>query len=116
MKRFTPAAAFVLGLIASPFAQSQSAQDLVNDHRTPTNVLTYGMGYNHQRYSSLKQVNKGNVKRMVPVWSYSTGNVLGDESQPLVHDGVMYVTTSRSTFAIDALTGKGLWRHDIEYD
>ena len=35
------------------------------------NVLTYGMGYHHNRYSPLNQINKGNVKRMVPVWNVS---------------------------------------------
>ena len=35
------------------------------------NVLTYGMGYNNQRYSPLKQINTANVKKLVPVWTYS---------------------------------------------
>jgi alcohol dehydrogenase (cytochrome c) len=107
---------FSVALLAGASALAQSTQDLVNDHRTPGDILTYGMGYSQQRFSPLSQINKGNVKRMVPVWSFATGNVLGDEAQPLLHDGVLYYTTSRSTFAIDALTGKGLWRHEIEYD
>ena len=107
---------FAIAALAGAGALAQSAQDLINDQQTPGDVLTYGMGYSQQRHSPLAQIHKGNVKRLVPVWSFATGNTLGDESQPLLHQGVMYVTTSRSTFAIDALTGKGLWRHDIEYD
>jgi len=110
------AGAFAVGLSLIAAVHAQSTDDLRNDHRTPGDVLTYGMGYSQQRHSPLTQVNRGTVKRLIPVWSHSTANVLGDESQPLVHDGVMYVTTSRSTFAIDAVTGKGLWRHDIEYE
>ena len=70
------------------------------------NVLTYGMGYNQNRYSTLKQINKRNVKRLVPVWSASLQNLLGEQAQPLVYNGVMYVTNAAWTFAIDVATGK----------
>jgi alcohol dehydrogenase (cytochrome c) len=116
IRAFFVAGAFAAGLLGGVSALAQSSADLINDHRTPGDVLTYGMGYNQQRYSPLAHINRGNVKRLVPVWTFATGNALGDESQPLLHGGVMYFTTSRSTFAIDAATGKGLWRHDIEYD
>ncbi len=39
----------------------------------------------------------------------------GQESFPLVKDGVMYVTTHNSTVAIDAMTGKQVWKSVIEY-
>ena len=43
------------------------------DHGTQNtaNVLNYGMGYELQRYSPLKQINRQTVKRLVPVWNYS---------------------------------------------
>lgn len=94
---------------------AQNLDDLKNDHRTAGDVLTYGMGYNNQRYSALKAINKGNVANLVPVWNYSLNNPQGQESQPIVHDGVMYVTTHTSTVAIDALTGKQIWKQEIEY-
>ena len=47
------------------------------------NVLTYGMGYHQNRYSPLDQINKGNVKRMVPVWNVSLDNELGEQAQPI---------------------------------
>ena len=49
----------------------------------PENVLTYGMGYHQNRYSPLNQINKSNVKRLVPVWSTSLDNELGEQAQPL---------------------------------
>jgi alcohol dehydrogenase (cytochrome c) len=73
------------------------------------------MGYNNQRYSSLKSINKKNVANLVPVWNYSLNNPQGQESQPIVYDGVMYVTTHTSTVAVDALTGKQIWKNEIEY-
>jgi hypothetical protein len=106
------AAALAAGVMANALAQT--AEDLRNDDRTPGDVLTYGMGYSQQRHSPLTRINRDNVKRLVPVWSFATSNVLGDESQPLLHDGVIYLTTSRHTFAIDALSGKAIWRHDVD--
>jgi alcohol dehydrogenase (cytochrome c) len=97
-------------------ATAQSVQDLLDDHKTPGDVVTLGMGYQQQRFSPLNQINAGNVQRLAPVWTFSTGNLLGEEGQVMVHDGVMYHSNVKSTFAIDALTGKLLWKHDIEYD
>jgi alcohol dehydrogenase (cytochrome c) len=79
-------------------------------------VVTYGMSYNHNRYSPLRQINKSNVKRLVPVWNVSLQNELGEQAQPLIYDGVMYVSNARWTYAIDAVTGKVIWRTEVQYD
>ena len=47
------------------------------------------MGYSQQRYSPLTHVNRDNVKRLVPAWSYSMADNRGQEAQPLVKDGVV---------------------------
>ena len=90
--------------------------ELVNAGKNTEDVVTYGMSYNHNRYSPLRQINKSNVKRLVPVWNVSLQNELGEQAQPLVYDGVMYVSNARWTYAIDALTGKVTWRTAVEYD
>ena len=80
------------GMIAAAIfsgAQAQGLEDLKNDATTPGDVLTYGMGYNNQRYSPLKQINTKNVGKLQPLWAYSLNNPQGQESQPIVHDGVM---------------------------
>src|SRR5688572_13765062 len=107
-----------LALIAAGNAAAQSQRDLERDGKggSTDNVLTYGMGYNHNRYSPLDQVNKGNVKRLVPVWNVSLDNELGEQAQPLVYDGVMYVSNARWTYAIDAVTGKMIWRTAVKFD
>ncbi len=105
------------GLIAAAIfsgAQAQGLDALKNDANTPGDVLTYGMGYNNQRYSPLKQINTKNVNKLQPLWAYSLNNPQGQESQPIVHDGVMYVTTHNTTVALNPLTGKQLWKHEIE--
>lgn len=113
MKRYALATAFVL--LSAP-AWSQTLEALKNDGRNTDNVLTYGMGYSQQRYSTLKQVNKQNIKRLVPVWNVSLGSNYGEQAQPLVHDGIMFVTNAEATVAIDVATGKQLWRTPVDFD
>jgi alcohol dehydrogenase (cytochrome c) len=96
-------------------AWSQTADDLKNDHLTPGDVLVYGMGYAGQRYSPLTQINKENVGKLVPVWGYSITDNRGAEGFPIVKDGVIYTTAHNATVAVDALTGRQIWRANHEY-
>jgi alcohol dehydrogenase (cytochrome c) len=96
-------------------ALAQSAKDLKNDALTTGDVLTYGMGYSQQRFSPLTQINRDTVKRLVPAWSYSMADNRGEEAQALVKDGVVYLTDHVKTVAVDALTGKEIWKSVIEY-
>lgn len=77
-------------------------------------VETYGMGLAQQRHSPLAQINKSNVKNLVPVWSLSLDNSANMSTQPLIKDGVMYIVNHTSTVAIDALTGRQLWKTAID--
>jgi len=95
-------------------AQAQGLDALRKDHASPGDVLTYGMGYHNQRYSPLKQIHTGNVAKLRPVWAYSLNNPQGQEAQPIVHEGVMYVTTHNTTVALDPLSGRQIWKHEIE--
>ncbi len=99
-------------------AAAQTAQDLRADGNggSTDNVLTYGMGYSQNRYSTLDQINKSNVKKMVPVWNLSLDNDLGEQAQPLIYEGVMYVSNARWTYAIDAVSGKMIWRTAVNFD
>jgi alcohol dehydrogenase (cytochrome c) len=94
---------------------AQTTDELKNDEKTPGDVLTYGMGYGHQRFSPLTQINRDNVKRLVPAWSYSMADNNGQQSHALIKDGVMYITDHAKTVALDALTGKQIWKSTIEY-
>src|SRR5262245_3395477 len=114
MKALLSCAALAFAVAGSTFGQT--AQDLVSDGKNSDNVLTYGMGYHQNRYSPLAQINKGNVKRLVPVWNLSLDNQFGEQAQPLVYDGVMYVSNARWTVAIDAVTGKQLWRMAVDFE
>lgn len=112
MKRFAMAASLVM--LASS-ASAQTSEQLVKGATDTSNVLNYGMGYNLQRFSTLNQINKDSVKNLVPVWNYSFNDDRSEESQPLVYQGVIYVTSHNATMAVDAKTGKQIWKSKVEY-
>ena len=58
-------------------ALAQTAQELIDNPKNTENVTTFGMGYDLKKYSPLKQINKSNVKRLVPIWSTSLMNDIG---------------------------------------
>jgi alcohol dehydrogenase (cytochrome c) len=77
--------------------------------------LQYRRTYDGHGYSPLTQINSQNVKDLVPVWSFSTGVNAGHEGTPIVNSGIMYVTASyNKLYALDAKTGKLLWKYDHE--
>jgi len=105
----------LLGFWAVP-AWSQSTDELVNDGKNTENVLTQSMGYDRKSYSPLKQINKSNVKRLVPIWSTSLMNDQGELAAPTIYNGVMYVINGKWTFAIDVETGRQIWRTPVELE
>ncbi len=96
-------------------AWSQTAEELT-DGKNTENVTTFGMGYDLKMWSPLRQINKSNVKRLVPVWNFSLMNDMGELSQPTIYNGVMYVVNGNWTFAIDVATGRQIWRTPVTYD
>lgn len=78
------------------------------------NWLMYGRNYQSWRYSQLTQVNTENVKKLVTKWAFQIGTPYDKfECTPLVVNGVMFITTPYSTiYAIDARTGKEIWRYN----
>ena len=113
MKRIALAAS--LAILVPYGASAQTTDQLVKGATDTSNVLNYGMGYNLQRFSPLKQINKDNAKNLVPVWNYSLADDRSEESQPLVYQGVIYVTSNSATMAVDAKSGKQLWKTKVEY-
>ena len=81
----------------------------------PGNWLMYRRTYDSQGYSPLDQINAGNVNKLVPLWTVSTGMEEAHQAPPLVNDGVMFITTPRNqVLAIDARSGNILWRYRRE--
>ena len=78
------------------------------------NWLIYGRTYNENRFSPLTQINRDSVARLKLAWYADLGaDARGQESTPLVADGVMYATSSWSiVLALDAATGTVRWQYD----
>jgi len=64
--------------------------ELLDDGKNTDNVLTLSMGFDRKSYSPLDQINKNNVKRLVPVWSTSLMNDMASWPRP-------WSTTASST-------------------
>ena len=103
----------LLVMMAAAQAGAQVTNDMISkDAATTNDVLSSGLGTQGQRYSPLTDVNAKSISKLVPVWSMSFGGEKqrGQQSQPLVYDGVMYVANAKFTIAVEAATGKTLWR------
>ncbi len=76
----------------------------------------FGGGPGNIHYSSLKQINRKNVGQLKVAWTYESGDATEKsdiQCNPIVVDGVMYVTTSKlRVVALDAATGKEIWSYD----
>ncbi len=74
--------------------------------------ISFGNGYANQRFSPLDAINTKNVSKLVPRWIYQHGGKGSYQAQPIVADGVMYVSfPGNDVAALAADTGKLLWRY-----
>lgn len=81
---------------------------------TQTEWPGYGGGPDGIRYSSLNQIDRSNVSQLQVAWTYDSGEGPGGtQTQPLVVGGVLYaVTPHHNVVALDAATGKPIWRFE----
>jgi alcohol dehydrogenase (cytochrome c) len=104
-------------LTASAFAGAAGVteQMIESSAAKGDSVLSWGISQDGQRFSPLNQINTKNVSKLVPAWSFSFGGEKqrGQESQPLIYNGKMFVTGSYSRiYALDAKTGEKLWKYE----
>jgi alcohol dehydrogenase (cytochrome c) len=79
---------------------------------TENNWTSYNGDYSGQRYSQLRGINKTNVAQLRPAWVFHPGNTAMLEVTPVVYNGVMYVTASNNAYALDARSGRLLWKYE----
>jgi alcohol dehydrogenase (cytochrome c) len=106
----------ILAISISEAAAAQTAADLIHDGRNTENVTTQSLGYHRRSYSPLAQINTSNIRRLVPIWSTSVMNDLGELAAPVIYDGIMYIINGRWTFALDVETGRQIWRTPVELE
>ena len=109
---------------ATPAAAAEPAKVAWVDHARmlqadsePGNWMGPGRNYSEQRFSPLDQITDQNVGKLGLAWYFDLNTHRGVEGTPLVIDGVMYTNSAWNvTYALDAKTGKQLWRYDPQVD
>jgi alcohol dehydrogenase (cytochrome c) len=101
----------VVWLSAPVAAQAQVTPERIERAAAePQSWLTYNGGYDSKRYSTLNQITPGNVKNLEQKWVLQDQVFGAWESNPLVVDGIMYVTERpNDVIALDAKTGRVFW-------
>lgn len=102
----------VLGGISNANAVNEEAIS-----QPSTEWLSYGRDYTEQRFSPLSEINVDTVKDLDLAWSFEFSTARGMEATPIVHDGIIYISTGWShVYAIDARSGEQLWHFDAKVD
>ncbi len=100
------------GVSAGPLAQGaapvSSADIAAVMHPRPENWATYNGRRDGNHFSLLAQINRATVATLQPQWAFVPGGV-GLEGEPIVMDGIMYVTGGPQVCAWDAKTGLSIW-------
>jgi alcohol dehydrogenase (cytochrome c) len=85
-----------------------------NAYRTVTSQAdwtTYNGGMSGSRYSTLQQIDKTNVAALAPRWMFNFTSNSNLQTTPVVSEGVMYVTSANEAYALDAGSGREIWRY-----
>ena len=105
-------AALAAGYVYADPALDKAAAD-------PNNWAMPGLNNSATRYSTLKQINTGNVGKLQVAWTFSTGVLRGHEGAPLVIGNMMYVHTPfpNNVFALDLdHDAKIVWKYEPKQD
>jgi alcohol dehydrogenase (cytochrome c) len=98
-------------VVRQPSTNAPTQQELANAASDAADWLTYGKDYRGSRYSSLSQITAANVSRLRPICSVVLSPPGSFEGSPIAYAGVLYVTTTDSTFAIDGRNCAKLWSY-----
>ena len=106
--------AFVPGAENAVPASGGPDQDALNAAVSSTDWLVHNHDYSGARYSPLDQITPANASHLVPACIFQIGEPDNFQTNPIVHNGTMYVTTRTSTVALDAATCRRRWWYTWE--
>ena len=104
-------------LVAAAAANAQTAPNTIE-------WGAFGRTQTGDRYSPARQIDRNNVKSLVPAWTYRTGEIDAKtrrpaklEVTPLMVDGLLYISTPLGKVAaLDPLTGRERWKFQADVD
>ena len=97
------------GPVTQPTTHAPSQAELDAADTATNSWPMYNKGYRAERYSSLDLINSGNAAQLRPVCMFQLGEIGTFSTGPVEYDGLLYVTSHLSTYAIDATTCKKVW-------
>lgn len=106
--------AFIGGAAGAAPAPGGPDQAALTAAERSSDWLIHNHDYSGTRFSPLDQITPENASRLVPACVLQIGEPDNFQTNPIVHDGTMFVTTRRSTIALDAATCRERWRHSWE--
>jgi len=106
-------------ILASILLSAQATTNPPLNEQSITNPegqwLSYGRDYQEQRFSPLSEINRDTISQLDIAWSFKFSTARGMEATPLVHNGVIYISTGWShVHALDARSGEQLWHYDAK--
>ena len=106
--------------ISAPIDSSSSIgliddERIINAESEPGNWIAHGRTYEEQRFSPLLKINKDSVSDLGLAWYKDMGTNRALEATPIVVDDIMFFTSTWSrVYAVEAKTGKTIWKFDPE--
>ncbi len=106
--------AFLLSIYITAMAGAFGGAGVnAGDKNTNFDWPIYGGTRENNRYSPLQQINRKNVTNLGVAWTFDTEESGGLQTSPIEVEGVLYgLSPSQKVFALDAATGKLLWKFD----
>ncbi|MEK0083101.1 methanol/ethanol family PQQ-dependent dehydrogenase [Geminicoccaceae bacterium SYSU G07066] len=112
-------AAAIAALAVGASSAAMANDELLVMQKNPANWVMPTGDYANTRYSTLAQINKDNVGKLQPAWTFSTGVLRGHEGGPLVIGDVMYIHTPfpNIVYALDLNDqGRVIWKYEPKQD
>lgn len=114
-RHFVVGSAIAAGLLLAGCSLADDPQS--DDGSADSDWALHGRSVDGSRFSPLSNINSSNISKLGLAWSFKVDPDRGLQATPIVVDGIMYVTGPYSVvYALDAVTGRELWRYDPEVD
>jgi len=86
------------------------AGDRVRSVTSDADWPSYDGGLRGYRSTTLGEITPGNVAQLAPRWIFTVADTSPLETTPVVSDGIMFVTSGNQCYALDAGSGRQVWR------
>ncbi len=95
--------------VDAPRGKGLDASSLL--HPAADSWPTYHGDYSGRRHSSLTQITPANVRQLTLAWAFETGQAGQIKATPVLVNGVVYIAMPDAVWAVDARTGRQIWRY-----